>query len=238
MIDTIVIIPTYNESENISSIIHAIFKEQPSVHILVVDDNSPDKTFLIVKELIANYPKNLFVELRFKKQGLGVAYKFGFGWALKRNYEFIFQMDADFSHNPKELKQMIKLLKSESDVIIGSRYIKGINVVNWPLSRILLSIFASFYVRFITGMPIKDPTAGFVGYRKKVLNYLDLDKIKYVGYAFQIEMKYKSWKNNFILKEHPIIFLNREKGNSKMDSKIIFEALIAVPFLKFKTFFK
>ncbi len=234
MSETLVIIPTYNESENISSLINKIFKEHLEIHILVVDDNSPDKTYEIVKKLILTYSGKLFLELRDYKNGLGEAYKHGFKWALEHNYEYIFQMDADFSHDPIELSVMLNYLKNDFDVVIGSRYINGINVINWPLGRILLSVFASFYVRLITRMPIKDPTAGFVGYSKKVLTSIEMNNVRYIGYAFQIEMKYILWKNNFKLKEHSIIFLNREKGISKMDSKIILEAIFAVPMLIFR----
>tara|TARA_B110000263_G_C15214210_1_gene466723 strand:+ start:369 stop:1079 length:711 start_codon:yes stop_codon:yes gene_type:complete len=236
MSQALVIIPTYNESENISSLILKIFKENLEIHILVVDDNSPDKTYDIVNKLIPSFRDKLFLELRSYKGGLGEAYKHGFKWALNNNYEYIFQMDADFSHNPMELPIMIDYLKNSFDVVIGSRYIEGINVVNWPLNRILLSVFAAYYVRLITRMPIKDPTAGFVGYRKKVLKSIKTDRIKSIGYAFQIEMKYISWKKKFKFKEHPIVFTNREKGISKMGSRIIFEACLAVPLLIFRRF--
>ena len=236
MSQSLVIIPTYNESENICSLILKIFNEIPQIHILIVDDNSPDKTFEIVDKLSQNFKKKLFLELRKNKNGLGEAYKHGFKWALDRNYEYIFQMDADFSHDPMELSKMLNYLKNDYDLVIGSRYIKGINVVNWPLNRILLSVLAAYYVRFITWMPIKDPTAGFVGYRKRVLKSINTERIRSIGYAFQIEMKYISWRQKFKLKEHPIIFKNREKGISKMGTKIIFEAIFAVPFLRLRRF--
>ena len=192
---TLIIIPTYNEIENISSIIKAIFDLNLNLDILVVDDNSPDGTSNVVKNLIIKYKKKLFLEERDKKEGLGVAYVHGFNWALDREYDYIFQMDADLSHNPTELIKMKKRLEVDADLIIGSRYKNGVNVINWPLSRILLSYIASIYVRFITSMPIKDPTSGFVGYKREVLEVINVNKIKFVGYAFQIEMKYKAWIN-------------------------------------------
>lgn len=229
---TLIIIPTYNEIENISSIIKAIFDLNLNLDILVVDDNSPDGTSNVVKNLIIKYKKKLFLEERDKKEGLGVAYVHGFNWALDREYDYIFQMDADLSHNPTELIKMKERLEVDADLIIGSRYKNGVNVINWPLSRILLSYIASIYVRFITSMPIKDPTSGFVGYKREVLEVLNVNKIKFVGYAFQIEMKYKAWINEFNLKEESIIFLNRTHGNSKMDSSIILEAFFGVLFLR------
>ena len=236
---TLIIIPTYNEIENIKSIIEAVFDTQLGVNILVVDDQSPDGTGAEVLEMISRFPHQLFLESRSDKTGLGSAYVHGFKWALRRDYEYIFEMDADFSHNPNELSPMLNILQKDSDVVVGSRYVKGVNVVNWPLSRILLSYFASLYVRLITSMPIKDATAGFVGYRRKVLEYMDLDQIKFVGYAFQIELKYKAWLKKFKLEEHPIVFLNRTKGKSKMNGSIIWEALFGVLFLRiFKNRFR
>ena len=229
---TLIIIPTYNEIENISSIIKAIFDLNLNLDILVVDDNSPDGTSNVVKNLIIKYKKKLFLEKRDKKEGLGVAYVHGFNWALDREYDYIFQMDADLSHNPIELIKMKERLEGDADLIIGSRYKNGVNVINWPLSRILLSYIASIYVRFITSMPIKDPTSGFVGYKRKVLEVINVNKIRFVGYAFQIEMKYRAWINEFNLKEESIIFLNRAHGNSKMDSSIILEAFFGVLFLR------
>ena len=201
---------------------------------MVVDDQSPDGTGQEVKKLMETFPNRLFLESRLGKKGLGSAYIDGFKWALKSDYKYIFEMDADFSHQPKELKSMIKILDSNVDLVIGSRYVNGVNVVNWPLGRILLSYFASFYVQFITGMPIKDPTAGFVGYKRRVLEAIDLDKIKFIGYAFQIELKYKAWIKNFLIKEHPIIFINRVYGKSKMSGNIVWEALFGVLLLRLK----
>ena len=229
----LIIIPTYNEAENISQIISSINKHLPKSHILVVDDNSPDQTSKIVKKLINQPKKNLFILERQNKTGLGAAYVEGFKWALEKKYNFIFEMDADFSHDPAELPKMIDLLKEGNDLIIGSRYKEGVNVINWPLGRILLSYLASFYVRVITGMPIKDPTAGYIGYKRKVLENIELDKIKSLGYAFQIEMKYKSWISGYKLIEYPIIFKNRVRGKSKMDQSIFWEAIVSVIKLRF-----
>ena len=232
----LVIIPTYNEVENIQKVIDLTLKYK-AYDILVVDDYSPDGTADLVLELIKTHSNRLFLEQRARKEGLGKAYIHGFRWALENNYDFIFEMDADLSHDPKELSPMLDYLKSDYDLVIGSRYVKGINVVNWPLSRILLSYLASVYVRWITFMPINDPTAGFVGYTRTVLEQLDFNKIKFVGYAFQIEMKFKIWKKGFNFKEHPIIFTNRVLGVSKMDGKIIWEALSAVLILRIKSIF-
>jgi len=235
---TLIIIPTYNEIENIESIINAVFSTGLGLDILVVDDESPDGTGQKVLSLMERFPQHLFLESRSNRTGLGSAYVHGFQWALRRNYAYIFEMDADFSHNPKEIQPMLALLEKEADLVVGSRYIKGVNVVNWPLSRILLSYFASLYVRLITGMPIKDATAGFVGYRSEVLKAIEIDQIKFVGYAFQIELKYKAWLKKFKLMEHPIVFINRVKGKSKMNGSIIWEALYGVLFLRLfkKTF--
>tara|TARA_B100001175_G_scaffold310808_1_gene314365 strand:+ start:4923 stop:5636 length:714 start_codon:yes stop_codon:yes gene_type:complete len=232
----LVIIPTYNEVENIKKVIEMILKDK-AFNILVVDDSSPDGTANMVLELMKTRSKHLFLEQRVRKEGLGKAYIHGFMWALENKYDFIFEMDADLSHDPKELAPMLAYLKSDFDLVIGSRYIKGINVVNWPLSRILLSYMASLYVRWITFMPIKDPTAGFVGYTRAVLEQLDFKKIKFVGYAFQIEMKFKIWKKGFKYKEHPIVFTNRVLGVSKMNGKIIWEALSAVLILRIRSIF-
>ena len=233
MENTLIIVPTYNEIGNIESLIEKIFDNDLPLDILVVDDQSPDGTAESVIKIMKTFPKRLFLESRSDKKGLGSAYVHGFKWALRRDYEYIFEMDADLSHNPKELIPMLSLLQHDNDLVIGSRYIKGVNVVNWPLSRMLLSYFASVYVRLITGMPIKDSTAGFVGYRRIVLESIDLDQVKFIGYAFQIELKYKSWLKKFKLAEHPIIFTNRVKGKSKMNGSIIWEALLGVLFLRF-----
>ena len=232
MESSIVVIPTYNEFENIEKLIRIILNLDCKFDILVVDDSSPDKTANKVKELIPIFEKRLFLKVRKRKEGLGKAYIDGFNWALEKKYDFIFQMDADFSHNPENLIEMLFKLKNGSEVIIGSRYIKGTNVVNWPLSRILLSKFASFYVNTITGMPIKDPTSGYVGFRRDVLKSISLEKIKFVGYAFQIELKYKAWIKNYLIEEHSIIFKNRERGFSKMNSSIIWEAIYGVIILR------
>ena len=229
---TLVIIPTYNEIENIELLIHEVFQIKIDLNILVVDDSSPDGTGDKVYNLIYKYSKKLFLLRRKQKEGLGAAYVEGFLWAIKHNYDFIFEMDADFSHNPSELFPMLELLNSNVDVVVGSRYIKGFNVVNWPLTRIIISYLASLYVRLITLMPVKDPTAGFVGYKRDVLISINLEQIKFVGYAFQIEMKYKSWLNGFIIKEYPIVFMNRKYGKSKMDKSIIWEALKGVLYLR------
>ena len=232
MESSIVVIPTYDEIENIEKLIRIILNLDCKFEILVVDDSSPDKTANKVKELIPIFEKRLFLKVRKRKEGLGKAYIDGFNWALEKKYDFIFQMDADLSHNPENLIEMLFKLKNGSDVIIGSRYIKGTNVVNWPLSRILLSKFASFYVNTITGMPIKDPTSGYVGFRRDVLKSISLEKIKFVGYAFQIELKYKAWIKDYLIEEHSIIFKNRERGFSKMNSSIIWEAIYGVIILR------
>ena len=232
----LVIIPTYNEAENIKKVIEASIREK-TFDVLVVDDSSPDGTSSVVKEVIKSYPKKIFLEVRKNKDGLGRAYVHGFKWAIKKKYDYIFEMDADFSHNPSELITMLEYLKKGNDMVIGSRYIKGINVVNWPLGRILLSYLASVYVRVITSMPIKDPTAGFVGYKREVLEAIALDKVKFVGYAFQVEMKYKTWRKKFSYIEHPIIFTNRTLGFSKMDGRIIWEGLLGVLILRINDIF-
>ncbi len=230
----LVIIPTYNEAENINEIIDAVLALPATFDILVVDDNSPDGTAGLVKEK-QKTSRRIFLLERPGKEGLGKAYIAGFRWALDRNYDYIFEMDADFSHNPADLPRLLKTLKDEGyDMVIGSRYISGVNVVNWPLSRVILSYFASVYVRLITGMHIKDTTAGFVGYRRRVLEAVDLDKIQFVGYGFQIEMKYRAWRKGFKIKEIPIIFINRQKGVSKMSGGIIHEGIWGVLKLKWK----
>ncbi len=236
---SLIIIPTYNESENIELIINKIINVDNSNDILVVDDNSPDGTFNIVENLKDIHDKRVFLIKREKKSGLGSAYKAGFKWALDNNYSYIFEMDADMSHDPNEIKNFkVELIQNKFDVVVGSRYLDGVSVVNWPLSRIFLSYFANLYVRMITGMPIKDATSGFVGYNNKALGSLELDEIKFNGYAFQIEMKFKLWKKNFKLKEHQIIFVNRKLGNSKMNQNIILEAIFGVIKLKINSFFK
>lgn len=238
MANGIVIIPTYNEIENIETIIRTVFLLEIEFHVLIVDDNSPDKTPEKVKELQLEFPEKLFLEVRKMKSGLGTAYVHGFKWALKKNYEFIFEMDADFSHNPNDLEKLYLECKNNgADLAIGSRYVTGVNVVNWPLSRVLLSYFASVYVRMITGMKIMDATAGFLCYKRKVLETLDLDKIKFIGYAFQIEMKYRAFAKNFRIQEVPVIFTDRTKGQSKMSGSIIKEAVFGVISLRIRKFF-
>lgn len=237
MQDAIVIIPTYNEIENIEAIIDAVFNQCDEVHILVVDDNSPDKTAQKVESYQSKYSDRLFLVKRNGKQGLGTAYVEGFKWCLKRDYEFVFEMDADFSHDPKDLKRLYTVCKEDNiDLVVGSRYIKGVNVVNWPLSRVLLSYTASLYVRLITGMKVLDPTAGFVCYRRVVLETINLDQIKFIGYAFQIEMKYITYKNKFKIKEIPIIFTDRLFGDSKLSKGIISEAIFGVLQMRLKNF--
>ena len=227
--DTLVIIPTYNEKENIEAIIQAVFGLEKDFAVLVVDDNSPDGTADLVNQLQTTFPNRLFIENRKEKQGLGVAYIHGFKWALKAGYEYIIEMDADFSHDPNDLPRLYKACKEEgADVSVGSRYVDGISVVKWDIKRILLSYFASKYVKLITRIPINDTTAGFVCYKRKVLETIDLDKIRFVGYAFQIEMKYKAWKYGFDIKEVSVIFTDRIHGNSKMSGSIITEAVFGV----------
>jgi len=239
MENAVVIIPTYNEIENIEAIIKAVFEQSDFVNILVVDDNSPDLTALKVKKLQQEFPERLFLEIRKEKSGLGTAYIHGFKWALKNNYGYIFEMDADFSHNPEDLIKLYKACHVEEyDVAIGSRYITGVNVVNWPMNRVLMSYIASIYVRIITGMKIHDTTAGFVCYKRIVLESLDLNKIKFIGYAFQIEMKFKAYLKKFNIVEIPVIFTDRTKGQSKLSSGIISEAIFGVISMKIKSIFK
>ncbi|NRD21913.1 polyprenol monophosphomannose synthase [Winogradskyella litoriviva] len=238
MSDAVVIIPTYNEIENIEAIIRAVFSQEKDFHVLVVDDNSPDKTGEKVKILQKEFKDQLFLLERKAKSGLGTAYIAGFEWALEKTYQFIFEMDADFSHNPDDLVRLYDACANDNaDIAVGSRYVKGITVVNWPLSRILLSYGASRYVRLITRMKVKDSTAGFVCYKRKVLETINLKKIKFIGYAFQIEMKFKAHKKGFIIKEIPVIFKDRTKGNSKMSGSIISEAIFGVINLKLKSLF-
>jgi dolichol-phosphate mannosyltransferase len=236
MSDALVIIPTYNEKENIEAIIRATFEQETPFNILIVDDNSPDGTSAIVTKLINEFPKRLFLEKRKEKKGLGTAYIHGFKWAIKKKYDYIIEMDADFSHNPKDLNYLYKTCKADgADVSIGSRYVNNkVNVVNWDIKRLLLSYFASKYVKFITRIPVFDTTAGFVCYKRKVLETIQLDKIKFVGYAFQIEMKFKAWKHKFNIKEVSIVFTDRTLGQSKMSEGIISEALFGVIKMKLK----
>lgn len=234
----IVIIPTYNEIENIEGIIRAVLSLHKPFHILVVDDNSPDGTAKKVVQLQQEFPERLHIENRTKKSGLGTAYVHGFRWALARDYDYVFEMDADFSHNPQDLEKLYDACHlGMKDVAIGSRYVTGVNVVNWPLSRVLLSYFASVYVRLITGMEVHDATAGFMCYRREVLEKINLDRIKFVGYAFQIEMKYRSYAKKFELYEVPIIFTDRARGQSKMSGAIIKEAIFGVIALRIKKMF-
>jgi len=236
--DSIVIIPTYNEKENIEKILRKVFSLTVDFHVLIVDDGSPDGTASIVRRLQTEFPERLFMEERSGKLGLGTAYLHGFNWALQRTYDFIFEMDADFSHNPEDLLKLRKACLEGADMAIGSRYINGVNVVNWPMSRVLMSYFASVYVRLITGIKIQDATAGFVCFSRKVLEKIPLDAIKFVGYAFQIEMKFKAIKYGFNVVEVPIIFTDRTEGVSKMSTSIFREAFFGVIQLKLESLFK
>ncbi len=237
--DSIVIIPTYNEIENIEAIIRTVLALPKSFDLLIIDDGSPDGTAQVVKTLQQEFPSRIYLEERKGKLGLGTAYIHGFRVALQLGYAYIFEMDADFSHNPQDLEKLYKACAAEqADVAIGSRYIKGVNVVNWPMSRVLMSYFASMYVRFITGLQIMDTTAGFKCYRREVLQTIPLDQIKFVGYAFQIEMKFLAWKYGFAIAEVPIIFTDRTKGESKMSSKIFKEAFFGVMQIKINSWFR
>lgn len=239
MKDAIVIIPTYNEIENIEPIIRAVFAQKKQFDILVVDDNSPDQTAGVVKKLQSQFPDNLFLLERNKKTGLGSAYIAGFKWCLARDYSYIFEMDADFSHDPKDLIRLYNACaEDDADLAIGSRYVKGVNVVNWPMSRVLLSFGASIYVRLITRMDIHDTTAGFVCYKREVLEAINFERIKFVGYAFQIEMKFKAYLKKFKIVEVPVIFTDRANGKSKMSGGIISEAIFGVISLKLGSLFK
>ena len=239
MSNALVVIPTYNEIENIELLLRDIILLQRDFDILVVDDNSPDGTSALVEKLIIEYPDNIFLLKRTSKLGLGTAYIAGFKWALKRHYDFIFEMDADFSHNPNDLLRLYSACENENcDMAIGSRYVTGVNVVNWPINRVLLSWGASRYVRWITGMRIDDTTAGFICYKRRVLEAINLDTIKFVGYAFQIEMKFKTYLSKFKIKEVPVIFTDRTKGTSKMSKGIISEAIFGVLTMKLKSIFK
>lgn len=235
MPDKLVIIPTYNEKENIERILNVTLELPDAFHILVVDDSSPDGTANIVKDLMLKYPRRLFLEERKVKDGLGRAYIHGFKWALAQRYNYIFEMDADFSHNPNDLPKLWKACVDGADMSIGSRYSQGVNVVNWPMKRVLLSYFASKYVRFFTSMPIHDTTAGFVCYTRKALESLDLDRVKFKGYGFQIEMKYKVWKKGLEVVEVPIIFTDRTLGESKISNSIVKEAVFGVIELRIKS---
>jgi dolichol-phosphate mannosyltransferase len=236
--DSIVIIPTYNEIENIERIIRKVFSLRHEFHILIIDDGSPDGTPVIVKELQEEFTGKLFLEERAGKQGLGTTYIHGFRWCIAREYDYIFEMDADFSHNPDDLYKLRQACVEGADAAIGSRYIKGVNVVNWPMSRVLMSYFASVYVRFITGIPIRDWTAGFMCYKRKVLETVQLDKIKFVGYAFQIEMKYTTIKHGFKIEEVPVIFTDRTEGTSKMSTSIFREAAFGVIQMRINAIFR
>lgn len=234
----LVLIPTYNERENIENIIRAVFSQASVFHILIIDDGSPDGTADIVKKMQDEFPNRLFLIERSGKQGLGTAYIAGFKWALERNYQYIFEMDADFSHNPSDLQKLYTACADEgADVSVGSRYCEGVNVVNWPMGRVLMSYFASIYVRIITGLKIYDTTAGFVCYRRKVLETIDLEKIKFKGYAFQVEMKYTAHILGFKIKEVSIIFVNRVLGESKMNTNIFAEGVWGVLMLRFRKMF-
>lgn len=236
--DSVIIIPTYNERENIENIIRTVFNLEKVFHILVIEDGSPDGTAAIVKGLQTEFPERLFIIERTGKLGLGTAYIAGFKWALQHHYDYIFEMDADFSHNPNDLPRLYKACAEEGgDVAIGSRYVSGVNVVNWPMGRVLMSYFASKYVRIITGMPVQDTTAGFKCYRRQVLETINLDGIRFKGYAFQIEMKFTAYKCGFKIIEVPVIFINRELGTSKMNSSIFGEAVFGVIKLKLYSLF-
>ncbi len=238
MSDSLVIIPTYNEIENVKAIIKAVFELQKSFDVLIVDDNSPDGTADAVRELQRQFSDRLFLEVRKEKSGLGTAYIHGFKWAIERKYDYIFEMDADFSHRPSDLLRLHRACLNGADLAVGSRYKKGVNVVNWPLYRVLLSYGASFYVKVITGMKVHDPTAGFVCYQRKVLEAIDLDAVRFIGYAFQIEMKFRAHLKKFKIEEVSIIFTDREKGKSKMSTKIVWEAVFGVIRMKLRSLLK
>lgn len=238
MSNSVVIIPTYNEIENIEAIIRAVFGLQRDYHVLIVDDNSPDNTGGKVKELQQEFPDSLFLETRTEKSGLGTAYIHGFKWAIQKKYDYIFEMDADFSHNPEDLPRLRKACENGADMSVGSRYKKGVNVVNWPLYRVLLSYGASMYVKMITGMRVQDPTAGFVCYHRYVLENINLDSVRFVGYAFQIEMKFRAYLKGYTIEEVSIVFKDREKGKSKMSGSIIREAIWGVFSMKMRSLFQ
>jgi dolichol-phosphate mannosyltransferase len=234
----LVIIPTYNEIENIERIVLKVLGLEPHFDMLVIDDNSPDGTAAAVRRLQEDHGGRIHLLERNGKLGLGTAYIMGFHWALEKGFDFIFEMDADFSHNPEDLVRLFDACMNGADLAIGSRYITGVNVVNWPMGRVLISYFASKYVRFITRMKIRDSTAGFICYRDKVLRTINLDKIRFKGYAFQIEMKFNAWKHGFVLEEVPIIFTERKEGKSKMSGKIVYEAIWGVIIMKISSWFK
>ncbi len=237
--DSIVIIPTYNEKENIENIIRAVFGLEKTFHILIIEDGSPDGTAAIVKELQKEFPERLFMIERTGKLGLGTAYICGFKWAIEQKYDYIFEMDADFSHNPNDLPRLYNACANEGyDLAIGSRYVSGVNVVNWPMGRVLMSYYASKYVQLVTGIKVKDTTAGFKCYRRQVLETMELDKVRFKGYAFQIEMKFTAYKCGFKIKEVPVIFINRELGTSKMNSSIFGEAVFGVMRLRWDGWFR
>jgi dolichol-phosphate mannosyltransferase len=239
MSESLIIIPTYNEKENIENIIRKVFSLEKDFHILVIEDGSPDGTANIVKSLQTEFKGNLYIEERSGKLGLGTAYIHGFKWALKRDYQFIFEMDADFSHNPDDLIRLYDACANDAgEVAIGSRYVSGVNIVNWPMSRLLMSFFASKYVKFITRMPIHDATAGFKCYKRTVLETINFNKIQFVGYAFQIEMKFKAWKYGFNIIEVPVIFTDRTEGESKMSGGIFREAVLGVIQMTVKSWFR
>lgn len=238
MSDSLVIIPTYNEKENIEKILRKVFSLSTSFDVLIIDDGSPDGTGQIVKNLLPEFPNRLFLQERAGKLGLGTAYIHGFKWAIQQHYPFVIEMDADFSHNPNDLVKLRKACVDGADLAIGSRYIKGVNVVNWPMGRVLMSYFASVYVRFITGMQIQDTTAGFKCFRREVLETINFDKIKFIGYAFQIEMKFTAWKHGFKVVEVPIIFTDRSEGQSKMSKGIFKEAMFGVLQMKVLSMFR
>ncbi|WP_321828422.1 polyprenol monophosphomannose synthase [Maribacter dokdonensis] len=237
MSSSIVIIPTYNEIENVEAIIRAVFVLQKEFHVLIVDDNSPDKTGDCVRGLQEEFKGRLFLETRLEKSGLGTAYIHGFKWAIAKGYDYIFEMDADFSHTPSDLLRLLKACENGADLAVGSRYKKGVNVVNWPLYRVLLSYGASIYVKLVTGMRVDDPTAGFVCYRRDVLEAINLDSVRFVGYAFQIEMKFRAYLKHFKIEEVSIIFRDRVLGKSKMSSSIISEAIWGVFIMKMRSLF-
>lgn len=238
MSEGLVIIPTYNEKGNIPKVLEKIFSLPVSFDVLIIDDGSPDGTAAVVREIMQDSPNRLFLEEREGKQGLGTAYIMGFRWALERSYKYIFEMDADMSHNPDDLVRLYETAKNGNDVVIGSRYVKGVNVVNWPIGRVLMSYFASIYVKMILGVKIDDTTAGFKCYRREVLEAIDFSQVRFIGYAFQIEMKYTAWKLGFKIKEIPIIFTDRTEGESKMNRGIFKEAVFGVLSLRFRKYHK